>query len=176
MQGFLNYGCVSVILIIMKINWFILSLLALLSYSFMSFLIVFLTRKGYPTSFVLLGLSIVLVIFFAYQTFVISHYKVVFNWVMLLIILIGILSAVANLWAYQAASDAPNPGLALSITGMQAVGVSILAFIFFRDRLTTLQIIGVIFSIAAIFLISIGSNKSDSNKLSNNPSYHKSSK
>ena len=147
----------------MKINWLVHSLLALLSYSFMSFLIVFLTRKGFPTSFVLLGLSIVLVIFFAYQTFVVSHYKVPVNpWVILALLLIGILSAVGNLWTYQAASDAPNPGLALAITGMQAVGVSILAFIFFRDKLTTLQIIGVILSVVSIFLISIGSNQNKS--------------
>ena len=161
----------------MKINWFILSLLALLSYSFMSFLIVFLIRKGFPASFVLLGLSIVLVIFFAYQTFAVSHYKVSVNlWVVLALILIGILSAVANLWAYQAASDAPNPGLALAITGMQAVGVSMLAFIFFRDKLTVVQIIGVVFSIVAIFLISIGSNQNKSKELPNNTSYHKSLK
>lgn len=160
----------------MKINWFILSLLALLSYSLMSFLIVLLTRKGFPVSFVLLGLSIVLVIFFAYQTFVISHYKAELNpWIILIILLIGILSALGNLWVYQAASNAPNPGLALAIGGMQAVGVSILAFIFFKDKLTTLQIIGIIFSILAIFLINIGSNQSNSKEITNKTSSHRSS-
>lgn len=161
----------------MKINWLTLSLLALLSYSFMSFLITFLIRKGFPTSFVLLGLSIILVIFYSYQTFIVSQYKPSVNWgTILIIILIGILSAIANLWAYQAAADAPNPGLALAITGMQAVGVSILAFIFFKDKLTMLQIIGVIFSIVAILLISIGANQSSSKEITNKTSYHKSSK
>lgn len=161
----------------MKINWFILSLFALVSYSVMSFLITLLIRKGFPTSFVLLGLSIVLMIFYSYQTFIVSQYKLSISLgTGLIIIVIGILSALANLWAYQAAADAPNPGLALAITGMQAVGVSILAFIIFKDKLTILQIIGVIFSVLAVFLISIGSNQNNSKEIPNNTNYHKSLK
>ena len=133
----------------------------------MSFLITSLTRKGYPTSFVLLGIGIIFTIFYSFQTFILLKYKPELRIEMLaVLLLIGLLSAIGNVALYQAANNAPNAGLALAIGGgMQAGVVALLAFIFLKDKVSTLQIIGLILSIVAIILITVGSNQSGSKKL-----------
>lgn len=139
-------------------GWFNLSVIGLLSLSTMSFLITFSTRKGYPVPFVLLGLSVVLFVFYFLQTFIFSSNTLNLSLFSLLILLIiGLLSAIGNFAIYQAANIAPNPGLAIANAGLQSVIVSFLTFIVFHDKLTPLQISGIILGIAAIFLINIGS-------------------
>src|SRR3989344_3370595 len=144
----------------MKMSWFILSLIALLSFSAMSFLITLLTRKGYPVSLVLLGIAIVLLIFYSFKTFVLSSERPQLTFgVASLILLIGLLSAIGNLASYRAATDAPNPGLALAIVALSSGVVTLLAFFIFKDKLTTLQIVGLALALTSIVLIVLGSNK-----------------
>lgn len=141
-----------------KANWFILSIIGLLCLSIMSFLITILAKKGYPVSFILLGIGVVFVIYYFCQTFIFTHSKFQITPITILILLlIGILSALGNLSAYQAASVAPNAGLALAIVSMQSMVVTFLAFIVFRDKLTTFQIIGIVFAVISIILINLGS-------------------
>lgn len=143
----------------MKENWIFLSLIALFSLGSMSFLITTLTRKGYPVSFVLLGLGIVLAVFYFFQTFIFASYTPKLSLgIILMLLLVGLLSAIGNWTAYQAANNAPNAGLAIAISGMQAGLVTVLAFIFLRDKLSFLQIVGLVLGIIAIFIINIGSN------------------
>lgn len=134
----------------------------------MSFLITFLTRKGYPTSFVLLGIGLILVIFYSFQTFVFQNYRPEFRVELYaLLLLIGLLSAVGNVALYQAANNAPNPGLALAIgAGMQSSVVALLAFFLLKDRLSTLQILGLLLALISIFFITIGQNQKSSGKIS----------
>lgn len=152
----------------MKISWLLLSFIGLFSLSVMSFLITFLTRKGYPTSFVLLGIGIIFVVFYSIQTFVLLKYRPEFRVeVFALLFLIGLLSAIGNVALFQAANNAPNPGLAIAIgAGMQSGVVALLAFIFLRDRISTLQVVGLILGILAIILITVGNSNVSNNKLS----------
>ena len=144
----------------MKMNWIGLSVIALISLSVMTILITTLTRKGYPTPFVLLGVGVAFTIFYSLQTFVFQSYSPKFNiGIILILILIGALSTIGNLMLFNAAKDAPNPGLAIAIgAGMQSGIVALLAFMFFKDRLTPIQLLGIALSIIAVFLINIGSN------------------
>lgn len=148
----------------MKMNWIPLSIISLLLLSTMSFLITILTKKGYPVSFLLLGVGIVLTITYFFQTFVLSPQKFAVSFsTILLLSLIGILSALGNLFLYQAASKAPNAGLALAIGGQQAVVVSVFTLLFLKGKLTPLQIIGIILATLAIILISIGGTSAKPN-------------
>ncbi len=145
----------------MKMNWIILSLIALFSFSAMSFLIVFLTRRGHPVSFVLLGIAIVLLLFYSVQTFILSSERPQLTFgIVGLIIFIGTLAAVGNLASFQAANDAPNPGLAFAIGALSSGVVALLAFFIFKDKLSTLQIIGLVLALISVTLIAVGSNKS----------------
>ena len=143
-------------------NWLILSFTGLLSLSLMSFLITVLAKKGYPVPFILLGIAIVVTLCYFFQTFLTHQYKVITPTIFGLFIITGILSVIGNVTVYQAAKDAPNAGLAIGIAGMQSVVVASLAFIFLKDKMTNLQMLGVILSIVAIFLMSMGSSKSSS--------------
>ena len=139
-------------------NWIVLSLVALFSFSAMVTLITVLARQGFALSFILLAISVVIGIFFFIQTFITTHFKFAITWGTLAILLIvGLLSAVGNLAQFQAAKDAPNPGLAFAIVGMQAAVVSIIAVLFLKDKLTVLQTAGIVLGVIAILLISLGS-------------------
>jgi drug/metabolite transporter (DMT)-like permease len=138
-------------------NWLILSFTGLFSLSIMSFFITLLARKGYPVSFILLGISIVLTIFYIIQTFFVAQYKFVFSPSVLgLLLFIGILSAIGNVALYQAANTAPNAGLAIGIVGLQSVVVAVLAFFFLKDTMSPWQLLGLALSVVAIFLMSLG--------------------
>lgn len=146
----------------MHLNWFVLSVIALTSLSAMSFLITFLTRKGIPVSFVLLAIGIIFTIFYFYHSFFVLHYKMQTSLVTFgILIVIGALSVIGNMALFQAANDAPNPGLAVAIgAGLQSGLVALLAFVILKDKLSGLQIAGLILSIIAILFITLGENKS----------------
>src|SRR3990167_10746619 len=113
----------------MKLNWLLLSLISLVSLSVMTMLITYLTRKGYPVYFVLIGLGIIPAIYYISQTFVFSQFKLQITPIVIFILIaIGVLSTIGNVTIFQAAKEAPNPGLALTIAaGMQAALVALLA-------------------------------------------------
>ncbi len=141
-------------------NWVALSITGLFSFSFMSFIITLLSRRGYPVTFILIGIAAVLLVVYCIQAFLIEKYTFVFSpFVVMLLLAAGILSAIGNYAMYQAANNAPNAGLAIGIAGMQAVVVAILAVLFLRDKITNIQILGIILSIIAIFLMSFGNTK-----------------
>src|SRR5437667_1452756 len=133
----------------MKLYWLFLAFISLFSLSVMSILITILTRKGYPVSFVLLGLGAVLTLFYFSQTFIFFKpaLPITFS-IFFIMLLIGILSAIGNLTLFQAANNAPNAGLAIAIgAGMQSAVVTILALVFLKDKITPPQIAGIILSI-----------------------------
>jgi len=138
-------------------NWLTLSFWGLGSLSVMSFLITFLTRKGYPTAFVLFCIGFILTVFYGVQAFAVMKYRPeVRADTVLLLIGIGVLSAFGNLALYQAANNAPNPGLAVAIVGMQGGLVALMSLVFLKDALSIYQAFGLILSLAGVFLMSIG--------------------
>jgi drug/metabolite transporter (DMT)-like permease len=144
----------------LKLNWVLLSFVSLISLSMMSFLITTLTRKGYPTSFILLSVGIIFTICYSLQTFGLMKYRPELRLETLaLLALIGLLSVIGNLALFQAARDAPNAGLALAIGGMQSAGVAVLALIFLKDRLSILQAAGLLLGIVAVTLMAIGDHQ-----------------
>jgi drug/metabolite transporter (DMT)-like permease len=141
-----------------NVNWFLYSVSALACLATMSFLIAFMAKRGLPISFILLGIGVVFVIYYSVQTFVFT--KTAFAITpgnIALLVFVGILSAIGNFLLYQASATAPNAGLPLAIAGMQSSVVAFLAFLIFKDSLTPMQILGLVFAVIAIFLINLGS-------------------
>ena len=116
----------------------------------------------------MLGIGIIFVIFYSFQTFALLKYRPEFTVeIFTLLLLIGLLSAIGNVALFKAANNAPNPGLAIAIgAGMQSGVVAILAFIFLRDKLSFLQIVGLIMSIVAVTLITAGGSQPDNKETS----------
>jgi drug/metabolite transporter (DMT)-like permease len=157
----------------MKLSWLTQALLGLFSLGLMSFLITFITRKGYSVSFVLFAVVLVLTVGYFFQTFILSKQTFVIDYKLIILLLItGILSYFGNLFLFQAAHDAPNPGLAITIGGMQGIVVAVLSVIFLKDKLNTLQIVGLILAVLAIFLINAGSGAKDSTSSSSTEAKH----
>jgi drug/metabolite transporter (DMT)-like permease len=138
-------------------NWVLLSFIALTCFSIMVTLITMLSRGGLPVSFILFGLSVVLTIFYFIQTFITTKFGfAVDTKTLLFLLIIGVLSGIGNWAQFQAARDAPNPGLAIAIVGMQAGLIAILAMFYLKDKITALQAVGIGVGIFAILLISVG--------------------
>ncbi len=141
-------------------SWILLSFVALTCFSIMVTLITMLSRGGLPVSFILFGLSVVLTFFYFIQTLVTTKFGIAVDVKTLLFLLvIGILSGIGNWAQFQAANDAPNPGLAIAIVGMQAGLIAIFAILFLKDKITTLQAVGIGVGIVAIMLISMGAKR-----------------
>lgn len=135
-----------------------MSFVGLFCLSAMTLIITYLVRKGIPTIFVLLLMLIVVAVFDA-AYIVLAHtspgHIALHMWS--LVFAAGILSAIGNLAIYRATAISPNPGLVLTIFGLQAGIVSVGAVWIFKDRLNILQVLGIMLGIIAIMVISLGS-------------------
>lgn len=139
-------------------NWIGLSLVTLVSFSLMNILITYSVKKGVPVSFILLAIGIVFTVIYFLQTFISTKFSFEISLNILVILLIaGLLSVVGNWTMVSAMRDAPNSGLALAIAGLNAGVVALMATFLFKDKLTAMQIAGMVLGLIAIFLISLGS-------------------
>ena len=142
----------------MSIHWFGLSLIGLGALSGMSLIIAHLIRQGLSTGLVLFvvagGLAITsLIVFLSGANRSLPDGAT--PWVLL--VLAGLLSAVGNFVAYQAAAVAPNAGLPIVVAGLQGAAVVVLSILLLKDSINTLQLVGVLFAITAVALIGFGS-------------------
>jgi len=145
----------------MKLHWLVLSLIALLCFSVMVILITNSSRRGLPLSFILFGIFLIGAIFYFIQTVLTTGFKfeISLSTVALLIIM-GLLSFAGNYAQFLATTSAPNPGLAVAAVSLQSALIAILAVIFFKDKLTMIQVLGIIVGLVGITMISIGSTSS----------------
>jgi len=148
-----------------------LSFIGTLSISVMTVIITYLVRRNLSTVFVLLVIEILLVVIFGVQLTVTHHKQITPNlhlW--LLLVLAGILSAIGNVAIYRATAISPNPGLVITILGLQGGIVGLLAVIFLKDKFNTIQLLGILVGILAIALIGYGSrNTTNTSKSKTQP-------
>ncbi|OGK18928.1 hypothetical protein A3G67_01400 [Candidatus Roizmanbacteria bacterium RIFCSPLOWO2_12_FULL_40_12] len=159
----------------MKMNWLTSSFISLVCISVMAFLITFLTRRGVALSFTFFAFGVVFTTVYGIQTFILEKPQLNVNaGIIAVLIFIALLSAVGNYLMFLASAAAPNAGLPIAIVGMQSGIVALLAFIFLRDKMSPIQLAGLILSIVAIFLISLGGSQNrasnPSSKLEKNTS------
>lgn len=142
-------------------NWIGLSLVTLVSFSLMNILITYSVKKGIPVSFILLTIGIVFTVIYFLQTFINTKFNFEISLNILIILLItGLLSVVGNWTLVSAMRDAPNSGLALAIASLNTGVVTVMAMFLFKDKLTAMQIAGMVLGLVAIALISLGSASS----------------
>jgi len=141
----------------MKISWIILALIALICFSIMVTLITFSSRKGLPLSFILFGIFSVGSVVYFLQTLFTTSFKFQISGLSIgLILAMGVLSVIGNYAQFQASNSAPNPGLAIAVVGLQSALIAILATVFFKDKVSSLQIVGMIIGLIGISMISLG--------------------
>jgi drug/metabolite transporter (DMT)-like permease len=139
----------------MKLPWPILSFVAVFCFSTMILLTTVITRRGVSVPLMLLSLSIIcipLYIFRAAATGGISQFSTSTT---VILLAAGILSALGNLSQFEAIKAAPNPGLAITIVSLTSGVVAILSFFIFKDKLTFMQVIGIITALVGVSLISL---------------------
>ncbi len=143
----------------MRNSWILLSIVGLVSLSVMSVIITYLVRKGLPTVFVLFVLFVVVAVIYGVMVFFggtkPSFSLSLHTW--LLLLAIGILSAIGNLALFKAAGDSPNPGLVVGVVGLQGGLVAALAVFFLKDKLNAVQLFGIVLGIVAIVIMGLGS-------------------
>lgn len=70
----------------------------------------------------------------------------------------GVLSFIGNWAQFRASTTAPNAGLAIAVVSLQSAVIALLAFIFFKEKINIMQIIGMVTALIGIVLISLGSS------------------
>ncbi len=75
----------------------------------------------------------------------------------ILVLIMGILSVIGNYAQFHAANAAPNPGIVFAIVGVQSSLVTLLAFVLFKDKVTPIQLAGILLGLISISMISLGS-------------------
>jgi drug/metabolite transporter (DMT)-like permease len=145
----------------MRNSWIVLSFVGLFSLSTMTLLITYLVRKGFSTIFVLFVIILIVGVIYGVQIATSNGFPATItlsNW--LLLISAALLSALGNLAIYRATAISPNPGLVITIFGLQAGIVSIVAVWLFKDKLNPVQVLGIALGIIAIVVIGLGSRSS----------------
>ncbi len=141
-----------------------MSFVGLFSISTMTLIITYLVRKGFTTIFVLFVLVSILTILYGLQAVLTKSLpsSISLNqW--LLLFGGGIASAIGNYGLYRATALSPNPGLVITIFGLQGGIVAVAAVWLFKDKLNLVQIIGILLGVIAVIIIGLGSrsNKPD---------------
>lgn len=135
--------------------WFIYAALAVLCFAGMQLLFKQLTVLQVPA-------AVLLLIVFALSTVLLfAHVRIAKNPIALgareLAFLAGaaLFSYAGNLFMVRAIAQAPNPGYAMAIIGLQALPVLILSVFLFGSELTMVKGFGVLLSIAGVVLLMI---------------------
>lgn len=119
------------------------------------------SKNGVPLSFILFAIFLIGAIAYGVQTAVTTHFSFAISLpTVLMVLCMGILSFIGNYAQFQATASAPNPGLAIAVVSLQSGLIAVLAFVFFKDKLNSLQLIGMLVGIIGIGMISIGSSSS----------------
>jgi drug/metabolite transporter (DMT)-like permease len=139
----------------MKLPWPILSLLAMMCFSVMIILMTFIGRRGVSVPFMLLGISIVCIPLFYLHAASTGGFSQLTGLSIAILIIISILSAIGNIAQFEAMKASPNPGLPLTIVGFYSALVAVIAVFVFKDKLTIMQIIGIITALVGVSLISL---------------------
>jgi drug/metabolite transporter (DMT)-like permease len=141
----------------MKTNWIFLAFVALSCFSVLVSIITVLTKRGLPLPFILMcAFGVSMVLYFA-QTWMATRFSFeVSLQSLLLLLLVGVLAFIGNWAQFQAAGLAPNPGLAIAVVSLQSGLIALIAVIFFKEKLTLLQTLGLVVTMAGIMLISVG--------------------
>lgn len=132
------------------------AMLAMAFLGTMNFLIVSQIKKGASVQMAMAFVAAVLLPFFVIWTWKKGIQLPVTKNMILLLLSAGLLSAVGNWLALDAAAKASNGGIIFAIVGCQVAVLTILAWYFLGDQLTAVQIVGILACLVGIVIINMG--------------------
>ena len=139
----------------MKMTWFIYAILSMIILGIMFLLIRQVLILGVRSELIVFyqfAISSVLLALFLASTKV--SFKVSNNAVILLII-IGVISVIGNIFMFRALAGSTNPGYALAITNLNTLIVLIGGLVFFKADFSLTKIIGTILAIIGVILLGL---------------------
>ncbi len=136
-------------------EWFVYAFLAAVFFSVMTLIFKKLTVLGMEPALILLfifGFGLLFYIFHIYftkTTVKISYYLI------FLIVIAALMSYMANLFSLKALKMAPNPGYAEGFVSIKLAIISIAAVFLFNSELDFVKIVGILFAILSVVLLSL---------------------
>jgi drug/metabolite transporter (DMT)-like permease len=138
----------------MKMEWFVYALVSLVSFGILFTLIKYGLNKGitsegmlfYQFLFTALIIGAVL-LFSSKNSFSINKIQ------LLVLIIIGIISVIANLFLFKAMTISTNPGYVLAITNLNTLLVLIASFFVFGAKFDAIKIAGTVLAVIGVILI-----------------------
>jgi drug/metabolite transporter (DMT)-like permease len=139
----------------MKMNWYILSIIAMVSFAIVFLLIKKLTVMKVDSSMIYFyNSAIAAVIVLLYLFYDKISLNVTTN-VFLILLAISIFAVIGNLAMLKSISISPNPGFSLAITNLDILLVAITAIFLFKSQFTLVQGLGMFFAVIGIILLGL---------------------
>lgn len=137
-------------------TWYILSILAFISWGLWAFFIK-LAEKHFSVSNIFVWYGLFYFIFTFILSFLFLKNEInrnIFNIWVIFIVIAGLTASLANLFFYYALSKG-NASVIVPLTALYPLVTIILSLVILKERVTSYQIIGIIFALIAGILLSI---------------------
>lgn len=140
-------------------NWITLSIIALFSFSVMAILMAGQTKKGISVPFTLAVVVGLWIPFFG-----LMFYREGFNFAFsketaLILSCMGLLSIIANLFLFEAASEAPNPGFAFGIVNANPVFIAVAGYFFLGSEFQLIKLLGIAVSVIGVIIFTVSNSR-----------------
>lgn len=140
----------------MESNWFLLAVVAMVSFAIMNIIFKKVADMGVKT-------EVLLLYTFAFTTIIFAAYifsnkipiSISSQQAVILLIITAVLAFVGNTFSVNSLKASPNPGYTLAVTGTSAIIVAIAAIFIFQSEFTLIKGVGVILAVLGIILIGL---------------------
>jgi len=139
----------------MDFNWFILSLLAAFAFGGMTLLFRIATDKGISPVLGLFYIILVATILLGVYNFSVEKSFVTSKNIIIILIIAGVFSFIGNTLLFKALGSAPNPGYAEAVGSLRILLITFISILIFSLKLNLLGILGSIFVVIGIILLSM---------------------
>jgi len=137
-------------------TWKIYALLSMAVLSVMVLLITSQTKKGVSVAFVMLLIGFIWFLGYGFWTYQEGVNFQISKEMLLILTISGILSIFGNWLLFQAATLAPNPGVAFAISDSKAALITLLSIVFLGTGVIDLaKIVGILMCVSGIIMLNI---------------------
>jgi drug/metabolite transporter (DMT)-like permease len=134
--------------------WFFLAIMATFLTSILIIGIKYATTKNIDPTFILL-ICFSISALCALLHIIVNKINMIFNWkTILILIACGIFSYIGNLLLTKSIKIAPNPGYSQAILSTNIIIITILSYFIFKSDFDIKSIVGIIFCVTGIVLLS----------------------
>jgi len=139
----------------MKMNWFILALIAMISFTILFLILKKIADFGINSAVIYFYTSILAALVALIYIFGSNLRLNVNTYSLFLLIIVGIIAFIGNVFLIESLKVAPNPGYSLAVIAMNNVLVAIISVFVFKSEITLIKGFGILLAIIGTILLGL---------------------